>query len=70
MLSLQVQVKVQAKEPKLTTWTFVVQVPHVKVMVARIQFKHLVAPLLFARIVALHLLVLYMVGCLCHDSNP
>ena len=69
MLSLQVVVKVQAKEAKLTTWTFIAQVPH-KVMVARIQFKHHIAPLLFARIVALHLLVLYMVGCLCHDSNP
>ena len=69
MLSLQVEVKVQAKEAKLNTWSFVAQVPH-KVMVARIQFKHHVAPLLFARIVVLHLLVLYMVGCLCHDSNP
>ena len=69
MLSLQVEVKVQAKEAKLTTWTFIVQIPH-KVMVARIQFKHHIAPLLFARIVALNLLVLYMVGCLCHDSNP
>ena len=63
------EMKVQAKEIKLTTWTFVAQVPH-KVMVARIQFKHHVDPLLFARIVELHLLVLYMVGCLCHDSNP
>ena len=45
MLSLQVEVKVQAKEAKLTTWTFVAQVPH-KVMVARFQFKHYVAPLL------------------------
>ena len=46
MLSLQVEVKVQAKEAKLTTWTFVSQVPH-KVMVARFQFKYHVAPLLF-----------------------
>ena len=46
MPSLQVEVKVQAKEAKLTTWTFVAQVPH-KVMVARFQFKYHVAPLLF-----------------------
>ena len=70
MLSLQVEVRVQAKEAKLTTWTFVAQVPH-KVMVARFQFKHHVAPLLLlACLHTLHLLVLYMVGCLCHDSNP
>ena len=55
MLSLQVEVKVQAKEAKLTTWTFVAQVPH-KVMVARIQFKHHVAPLL-------------LLGCL-HIASP
>ena len=63
------EMKVQAKEVKLTTWTFVAQVPH-KVMVARIKFKHHVAPFALARIVALHLLVLFMVGCLCYDSNP
>ena len=50
-LSSQVEVKVQAKEAKLTTWTFVAQVPH-KVMVARFQFKHHVAPMLFARMIA------------------
>ena len=44
--------KVQAKEAKFTTWTYVAQVPHVKVMVARIQFKHHIAPLLFARLFA------------------
>ena len=64
MLSLQVEVKVQAKETKFTTWIFVAQVPH-KIMVARFQFMHCVAPLLFARMFALHFLVLYMVGCLC-----
>ena len=45
-LSSQDEVKVQAKEVKLTIWTFVAQVPH-KVMVARFQFKYHVAPLLF-----------------------
>jgi len=40
-------------------------------MVARFQFKHHVAPLLLLGCLhALHLLVLYMVSCLCHDSNP
>ena len=70
-LSLQIEVKVQAKEAKLTTWTFVAQVPYIKVMVARFQFKHHVAPLLLLGCLhILRLLVLYMVGCLCHDSNP
>ena len=69
-LGLQDDEKVQAKEAKLTTWTFGAQVPH-KVMVARFQFKHHVAPLfLLGCLLVLHLLVLYMVGCLCHDSNP
>ena len=45
-LSLQDDEKIQAKEVKLTTWTFVAQVPHIKVMVARFQFKHHLAPLL------------------------
>jgi len=45
MLSLQVEVKVQAKEAKPNTWSFVTQVHH-KVMVAKIQFKHHIAPLL------------------------
>ena len=62
--------KGQAKEAKLTTWTFVAQVPH-KVMVARFQFKHHVALLLLLGYVhTLHLLVINMVGFLCHDSNP
>ena len=70
-LSSQVEVKVQGKEDKLTTWTFVAQVLHIKVMVARFQFKHHVTPLHLLRcLLILHLLVLYMVGCLCHDSNP
>ena len=70
-LSLQVEVKVQAKEVKLTTWTFVAQVPH-KVMVGRFKFKYHITPLLFLLgcLHILHLLVLYMVGCLCNDSNP
>jgi len=69
-LSSQVEVKVQAKEAKLTTWTFVAQVPH-KLTVARFQFKHHVAPLLLLGwLHILHLLVLYMVGCLYHNSNP
>jgi len=39
--------------------------------IARFQFKHHVAPLLLLGcLLVLHLLVLYMVGCLCHDSNP
>ena len=38
--------KVQPKEVKLNTWSFVAQVPHIKVMIARFQFKHLLAPLL------------------------
>ena len=41
-LSSQVKVKVQTKVAKLTTWTFVAEVPY-KVMVARFQFKHHVA---------------------------
>ena len=70
MLSLQVEVKGQAKEAKLTTWIFVAQVPH-KVMVARFQFKHHVTPLLLIGYLhILHILLLYMVGCLCHNSNP
>ena len=44
-LSLQDDEKIQAKEAKFTTWTFDAQVPH-KVMVARFQFMHHVAPLL------------------------
>ena len=56
MLSLQVEVKVQAKEVKLITWTFVAQVLHIKVMVARFYFKHHVAPLL-------------LLGCL-HIASP
>ena len=69
-LSSQVKVKVQAKVAKLTTWTFVAQVPH-KVIVARFQFKHHLAPLiLLGWLHTLHLLVLYMVSCLCHDCNP
>ena len=64
-LSLQDDEKVQAKETKLTTWTFGAQVPH-KVIVVRFQFKHHVAPLLLLGCVhALHFLVLHMVGCLC-----
>ena len=70
MLSLQIKVKIQAKVAKLTIWTFVTQVPH-KVMEARFQFKHHVAPLLLLGYLHnLHLLVLYMVGCLCHECNP
>ena len=45
-LSLQGEAKIQVKEAKLNTWSFVAQVPHIKVMVARFQFKHLLAPLL------------------------
>ena len=48
--------KVQAKEAKITTWTFVAQVPHIKVMVVRFHFKHHVAPLL-------------LLGCL-HIASP
>ena len=51
MLSLQIEVKVQVKEAKLTTWIFVAQVPH-KVMVVKFQFKHHITPLLFARLFA------------------
>ena len=66
-LSLQDDEKVQAKEAKLTTWIFDTQVPH-KVMVAKFQFMHHVAPLLLLGCLhALHLLILHMVGCLCHD---
>ena len=57
--------KVQAKEAKLTTWTFVAQVPH-KVMVAKFQFQASCSSIALARLFALHHLVLYMVGCLCH----
>ena len=48
--------KVQAKEDKLTTWTFVAQVLHINVMVARFHFKHHVATLL-------------LLGCL-HIASP
>ena len=48
--------KVQDKEGKLITWTFVAQVLHIKVMVARFHFKHHVAPLL-------------LLGCL-HIASP
>ena len=48
--------KVQAKKAKLTTWTFVSQVLHIKVMVARFHFKYHVAPLL-------------VLGCL-HIASP
>ena len=66
-LAYKIEVNVQAKEAKLTTWTFVAQVPH-KIMTAKFQFMHHVAPLLLLGYLhALHLLVLYMVGCLCHD---
>ena len=69
-LSLQDDENVQAKEAKLVIWTFGAQVLH-KVMVARFQFMHHVASLLLLGcLLVLHLLVLYMVGCLCHDSNP
>ena len=50
-LSLQDDEKIQAKEAKLTTWTFGAQVPH-KVIVARFQFKHYIALLLFTRMFA------------------
>jgi hypothetical protein len=41
--------KNQAKKPSSQDWTFVAQVPHKlnEVMVARFQFKHHVAPLLW-----------------------
>ena len=48
--------KVQAKEAKIITWTFVAQIPHIKVMVARFHFKHHEAPLL-------------LLGCL-HIASP
>ena len=50
---------IQAKEAKLTPWTFVAQVPH-KVMAARFQFMHHVAPLLLLGCLHLHHLVLYI----------
>jgi len=66
-LILQDDETIQSKEAKLTTWTFGAQVPH-KIMVARFQFKHHVAQLLLLDCLhTLHLLVLDMVGCLCHD---
>ena len=58
---------IQAKEAKLTPWTFIAQVSH-KVIVDRFQFKHHVAPLLLlGYLPALHFLVQYMVGCLYFD---
>ena len=51
-LSSQVKVKVQAKVAKLTTWTYVAQVSHIKVMVARFQFKALFSSIPLARMVA------------------
>ena len=60
--------KGQAKEAKLTTWTFVAQVPH-KVMVGKFQIQASCSSIALAKLFALHHLVLYMVGCLCHDSN-
>ena len=44
--------KVQVKEIKLTTWTFIAQVPHIKVMVARFQFKALFSSIALASMVA------------------
>ena len=59
--------KVQAKEAKLTTWTFGAQISH-KVMGAKFQFMHHIAPLfLLGCLHALNFQVLYMVGCLCLD---
>ena len=43
--------KVQAKEAKLTTWTFVAQVPH-KVMVAKFQFQASCSSIALARLFA------------------
>ena len=69
-LAYKLKWRFKPKQAKLNTWIFVAQVPH-KVMVARFKFKHHVAPLLsLGCLHVLHLLVLYMVGCLCHDSNP
>ena len=48
--------KVEAKEVKITTCTFVAQIPRIKVMVARLHFKHHIAPLL-------------LLGCL-HIASP
>ena len=68
-LAYKLKRRFEPKQAKLNTWTFVAQVPH-KVMVARFQFKYHVAPLLLLGCLhVLHLLVLYMVGCLCHESN-
>ena len=44
--------KVQANVAKLTTWTYVAQVPHIKVMVDRFQFKVLFSSIALARKVA------------------
>ena len=44
--------KVQTKEAKLNTWPFVAQVPHIKVMVARFQFKALFSSIALASMVA------------------
>ena len=64
-LSLQDDEKNQAKEAKLTTWTFGAQVPH-KVIIAKFHYMHHIASLLLLECLhALHFLVLCMVGCLC-----
>ena len=64
-LSLQDDEKIQAKEAKLTIWTFGAQVPH-KVMISKFQFMHHIASLLLLECLhALHFLVLCMLGCLC-----
>jgi len=61
--------RIQAKEANLASWTFVAQVP-IKVMVAKISIQASCSSIALARLFALHHLVLYMVGCFCHDSNP
>ena len=69
-LSLQDDEKVQAKEVKLTTWTFGAQAPH-KVMVVRFQFKNHVAPLfLLGCLHALHSPSATYGGLLMSCSNP
>ena len=44
--------KIHVKKTKLKTWTFVAQVPHIKVMVARFQFKALFSSIALASMVA------------------
>ena len=55
-LAYKLKRRFKPKQAKLNNWTFVAQIPRIKVMVARLHFKHHIAPLL-------------LLGCL-HIASP